>query len=803
MLQRAVVALLVLGTACTPQGGVDRNDPLAPDGGPGVDGGPDDAEVIVCPDPLPPPTDGVCDATAGGPAVFLRGTVLGADAVYQGGGVLVEGDEITCTGCDCAAAATAAGATAVSCGAAVISPGLINAHQHLTFEEGWPIDHGETRYAHRHEWRGALRSPSNPHGTGATSIGNRWGELRMLMGGATSIVGSGRADGMVRNLDQPSDADEQAGLGKVEFQTFSLGDGGEQFHADCDWNYKYTELEAAEFDAFLPHVAEGIDTYAAEEFRCQSTSFDGGHDYTEANASHIHAIGLDAGDYYAMAYDKTRLIWSPRSNISLYGVTAEVQVFDRLGGTIALGSDWSYSGSANVPRELSCADGYNRDYLDGYFSDRALWKMATINAAIATGTDARLGSIEVGKLADLAIFAAASGESYRAVIEAQNVDVALVLRGGVPLYGEADVVGALDAGCEAIDVCGERRAVCATRELGVDYATLHEGAAGAYPAFFCGVPDGEPTCVPSRPGEFTGARGAGDADGDGIPAAGASGPTVVHPRRPLDGGMLADVDADGVGDACDPTPVGDDLDGDGTPNAADNCPRSGNDQLDADADGKGDACDFCPGSPNPSSVCGEQPAVMTTVADLQLGNVAIGTEVSVTGLVVTAVWANGVYAQTPAGGAWSGIHAFTGPGATGGAVVGDVVDISGELVEYFGETELERATVTRTGSAAPPAPLALTLAEASDEKYESVLVRLTDVDAAESPYACSADVASCTDPDLWLLDGAIAVWKRAYQDADWTARMGATGVAGVMTWRFERRRILPRTAADLELPAAD
>ena len=51
--------------------------------------------------------------------------------------------------------------------------------------------------------------------------------------------------------------------------------------------------------AFLPHVAEGIDDYAAEEFRCQSTSFDGGQDFTEQNATHIHAIGLDAADYCA------------------------------------------------------------------------------------------------------------------------------------------------------------------------------------------------------------------------------------------------------------------------------------------------------------------------------------------------------------------------------------------------------------------------------------------------------------------------------------------------------------------------
>jgi hypothetical protein len=43
-----------------------------------------------------------------------------------------------------------------------------------------------------------------------------------------------------------------------------------------------------------------------------------------------------------------------------------------------------------------------------------------------------------------------------------------------------------------------------------------------------------------------------------------------------------------------------DLDGDGVPDAQDNCPRVPNpDQVDADRDGVGDACDNCPPLPNP------------------------------------------------------------------------------------------------------------------------------------------------------------------------------------------------------------
>lgn len=61
----------------------------------------------------------------------------------------------------------------------------------------------------------------------------------------------------------------------------------------------------------------------------------------------------------------------------------------------------------------------------------------------------------------------------------------------------------------------------------------------------------------------------------------------------------ADADADRTGNACDPTPRGEDLDGDGVGVLDDNCPTVANpDQADRDADGVGDSCSQ---TPDPSS----------------------------------------------------------------------------------------------------------------------------------------------------------------------------------------------------------
>ena len=531
-------------------------------------------EPIVCASAPPPPSGQTCAVSGAGAAKLIRGDVLAPSGLLKGGQVLVDATgHIACVGCNCAALAP--GATAIACPGAVISPGLINAHDHLGYTQNPPHPDSGERYEHRHDWRRGLRGHTLiPAPGGADPDQVRWGELRFLLTGATSTAGAGGAPGLLRNLD---DRALLEGLGgrPARLETFPLDDAtGILRVGDCDYGPAPDRAwRAALSHAYVPHVAEGIDDEAHNEFPCVSDpAFDtdprpGGpqasNDLIRPRTAVIHGLALRVADLAAMAAENADLVWSPRTNLALYGDTAPVTVAARAGVNIALGTDWTISGSMNLLRELRCADDYNRLYLDGFFTDRELWRMATVNAARALRVDRRIGALRRGLAADLAIFDAHGRDGYRAVIEAEPADVRLVLRGGKVLYGDATLVAALVApgACEALDVCGSDKALCELAELGTSLAALAEHNAASYPAFFCGVPAGEPSCTPARPisvggsTTYDGVAREGDADGDGIADAADNCPRVFNPVRPMDHGLQADADGDGVGDACDPSPV--------------------------------------------------------------------------------------------------------------------------------------------------------------------------------------------------------------------------------------------------------
>ena len=203
----------------------------------------------------------------------------------------------------------------------------------------------------------------------------------------------------------------------------------------------------------------------------------------------VHGVGLEPEDFYEMAHAPAarangvgdgkgaKLVWSPLSNLLLYGKTAAVYDALAAGVLVSLGTDWTPSGSPNLLTELKVADRTLRDALllgerraivsdltAGHGNDRGaaeraldqlLVEMVTINPATTVRWDDQVGSIEIGKAADLLVIDARSAprkregipeSPYRRLIDATEQDVALVMVGGIAQAGDVEAMSSLKPG---------------------------------------------------------------------------------------------------------------------------------------------------------------------------------------------------------------------------------------------------------------------------------------------------------------------------------------------------------------------
>lgn len=495
----------------------------------------------------------------GSAGLVLQATLLVPSGPVAGE-VMVDGKgKIACAAASCSSTAGYASATRIACTDAVVAPGFVNAHDHTAYDLDPPVDHGDIRYQHRNDWRtgadGATALPSQKALYDSVSLGAI--ELRFLASGVTSIVGAGGVEGLARNLAATDDPTELGGLSgnPVNFDTFPLGDqGGTILTSGCAYPKVDTTSYAFADGYFAPHFGEGINLGAENEILCA----DGMLGLVTSKTAVIHAVGTNAKDVATIAAAGASVVWSPRSNISLYGNTAPVTELKYAGVNIALGTDWLPSGSMNELRELACASEMNAHYFGKAFTDQQLVEMATSNAAKSVGFGAQIGTLAPGMVADLVVFATSGNKDWSAVVQASNEDVALVLRAGTPLYGDTLLVqaaGGTGSTCETLAVCNVEKTACVDVK-GVKLSDLMGAIAKSYPLFSCRgqTPPNEPTCTPYRD-TYPNGTSATDPDGDGVADGTDDCPAIFNPPRSMDGDKQSDVDGDGFGDACDAKPL--------------------------------------------------------------------------------------------------------------------------------------------------------------------------------------------------------------------------------------------------------
>ncbi|MCX5750752.1 MAG: amidohydrolase [Candidatus Saganbacteria bacterium] len=313
----------------------------------------------------------------------------------------------------------------------VVMPGLINSHTHaamvllrgfaddLSLEEWWP------KYMFPTE-----KKIANPK---TIDIGVSLACLEMIKSGTTSFCD------MYFCIDEAAQAVKRVGmrgvLGEVLFD-FPSPDGFASYKEGLaytdDLVKKYREDDLIQI-AVMPHstytcspevfmackeFAEKrrllLHTHLSEtktemqqireKYGKTPTEYFAEMGLLSPNLSCAHCVWMTDYDLELLAKHQVSVCHSPESNMKLASGIAPVEKMLRMGINVALATDGAASNNnldliteMDSAAKLHKVDGLNPTFLPA----RQIIQMATINGAKAYGMDGWLGSVEVGKVADL------------------------------------------------------------------------------------------------------------------------------------------------------------------------------------------------------------------------------------------------------------------------------------------------------------------------------------------------------------------------------------------------------------------
>jgi cytosine/adenosine deaminase-related metal-dependent hydrolase len=398
----------------------------------------------------------------------------------------------------------------------LLFPGLINLHSHPNFNvvHTWPAPSshampgqgksGTDPYANRYQWGATvptaappelLRLVNNPVGILGDPLGLglagemvKYAETTALLAGTTAIQGAHpdpESDGvLVRNVDNG------AFDGRIAPPWVPPVDqlGG------TDLSDLLGAMQAGSVDAWIVHLAEGVRDAGRRpgdpvSSRAEFATLKAKGLLTDMTVI-VHGTALERPDFAEMRAAPSiraagtgdglgaKLVWSPLSNLLLYGTMTNVFEAKAEDVLVSLGTDWTPSGSLTLLDELKVANvalrdarllGSSRELVPEFSLagtrgperqeaeaalDRWLVDMVTRNPAQTLRWDDRVGSIEPGMVADLLLIRPPPNSRsrglprtvYRDLIEATQREVELVLVGGDPLAGELSLISLLKPG---------------------------------------------------------------------------------------------------------------------------------------------------------------------------------------------------------------------------------------------------------------------------------------------------------------------------------------------------------------------
>lgn len=318
----------------------------------------------------------------------------------------------------------------------LIFPGLIDAHNHPAYNVLDTIPF-QTLFTDRYDWQndplyGEFKDQYNgirDYGGSDAQETNlfKLAEVRALTAGTTMIQGfnaNGHSYDSFAHQGMVIDNAERF-PSRIYHEVFPLRKGL------SFWQSKKTEY----WDRFIIHLSEGTNQDALDEF------------YTWQNlglldwrTTIIHGIPLGSAEWGAMYAAGASLVWSPASNLALYGETADIPGALTARVNVALAPDWTESGSLNILAELRVAEQINQSSWQGSITPLQFTEFVTRNAAQALGIQDWAGQIGPSYQADLMVIDGDPQSSYSSLLNSKPADVQLTVVNGLPMYGTPDLM---------------------------------------------------------------------------------------------------------------------------------------------------------------------------------------------------------------------------------------------------------------------------------------------------------------------------------------------------------------------------
>jgi len=339
----------------------------------------------------------------------------------------------------------------------VIYPGLFDLHNHLPYNI-LPLWITPRAFENRIDWMKLAEYRQNIGGPMTTLTKRRpdliksivrYVESKLLIGGVTAgqgmhsrFGGTGLYHGIVRNFEVSDDP----ALPSAHHVVPDLADKPEEIE-------KFRRKIASRKPFFF-HLAEGKDARARSQFTLLQRN-----QLLGAGLISIHCVGLQPGDYTAYGAAGGKVVWSPLSNLLLYGKTLELNALIASGVAFALGSDWAPSGSRNILLEMKVAQ-LAAQAAGAALSARQIAEAATSVAAKACGWGSKLGTIEPDKYSDLVVVDQSKPDPYENLVHASERNIRMVIVAGHPRHGDEALMraaGVADADSEPLAVGGRAK----------------------------------------------------------------------------------------------------------------------------------------------------------------------------------------------------------------------------------------------------------------------------------------------------------------------------------------------------------